>query len=270
MWAGGYQLTMETLRTVGPFAGPWLADVANVEGWRQVADLGLAFLLSAIIGFERELRLKSAGLRTYTLVGLGAALFMLISKYGFSDVLESNRVVLDPSRVAAQIVSGVGFLGAGIIFVRRDSVHGLTTAAGIWMTAAVGAAAGAGLPVLAAVTTVTYLVVTVVFQKVTDRLPGSKETVSVIRVRYPDGRGILRRLIALATERNFAIERIESKRPGPTTGEGGVTDPGAPKGTVEVTMKLRGQTPADDLAATFSHVNEVVSVTADDATDTTD
>ena len=84
-------------------------------------------------------------MRTYTLVGVGSALFMLISKYGFFDVLVPNEVVLDPSRVAAQIVSGIGFLGAGLIFVRRDSVRGLTTAAGVWLTAAVGAAAGASL-----------------------------------------------------------------------------------------------------------------------------
>jgi len=90
----------------------------NGEGWRQAAELGLALALSAVIGLEREVRQKNAGLRTHTLVGVGAALFMLISKYGFTDVLEPRLVVLDPSRVAAQIVTGVGFLGAGIIFVR--------------------------------------------------------------------------------------------------------------------------------------------------------
>src|SRR6202453_4995774 len=125
----------------------------NGEGWRQAAELGLALVLSAAIGLEREVRQKNAGLRTHTLVGVGAALFMLISKYGFTDVLEPGLVVLDPSRMAAQIVSGVGFLGAGLIFVRRDSVRGLTTAAGIWVTAAVGCAAGAGLLVLAAFVT---------------------------------------------------------------------------------------------------------------------
>jgi len=107
----------------------------NGEGWRQFAELGLALLLSALIGLEREIRQKNAGLRTHTLVGLGAALFVLISKYGFTDVLEPGRIVLDPSRMAAQIVTGVGFLGAGLIFVRRDSVRGLTTAAAVWITA---------------------------------------------------------------------------------------------------------------------------------------
>jgi putative Mg2+ transporter-C (MgtC) family protein len=96
--------------------------------WDLLWRLGLALVLCAAIGVEREMRLKDAGLRTNTLVGLGAALFVLISKYGFDDVL-GPHVTLDPSRVAAQIVSGIGFIGAGLIFVRRDSVRGLTTAA---------------------------------------------------------------------------------------------------------------------------------------------
>src|ERR1700678_3684943 len=86
------------------------------QGWVQLAELALAFVLSASIGLERELRQKSAGLRTYTLVGFSSALIILISKYGFTDILEPNRIVLDPSRIAAQIVSGIGFIGGGVIF----------------------------------------------------------------------------------------------------------------------------------------------------------
>src|SRR6201996_1660447 len=145
----------------------------GVNEWDLIWRLGLALALSASIGLDRELRQKSAGLRTYTLVGVGSALFMLISKYGFFDVLAANEVVLDPSRVAAQIVTGVGFLGAGLIFVRRDSVRGLTTAAGIWVTAAIGSAAGAGLPVLAVLGTVVYFLVVLVFPMGTRRLPRS-------------------------------------------------------------------------------------------------
>src|SRR6185437_8911006 len=96
------------------------AAAPNTEGWTQAGELGMALLLSAVIGLEREIRQKSAGLRTHTMVGVGAALFMLVSKYGFTDVLSFGRVVLDPSRVAAQIVTGIGFIGAGLIFVRRD------------------------------------------------------------------------------------------------------------------------------------------------------
>ena len=103
------------------------------QGLKQFMELGAAFLLSALIGLERELRHKSAGLRTYTVVGTTAALFLLVSKYGFTDVLAPGLVVLDPSRVAAQIVTGIGFIGAGLIFVREDRVNGLTTAATIWL-----------------------------------------------------------------------------------------------------------------------------------------
>ena len=151
--------------------------VSGGEGWKQAGELGLALVLSAAIGLEREIRLKNAGLRTHTLVGVGAAVFMLISKYGFADVLQPGMVILDPSRVAAQIVTGVGFLGAGLIFVRRNSVRGLTTAAGVWVTAAVGSAAGAGLPILAILTTGIYLLVALAFPEVTRRLPRSATAV---------------------------------------------------------------------------------------------
>src|SRR3954462_7722458 len=120
----------------------------------EVALLSLALVLSTVVGLERELRQKSAGLRTHTLVGVGAAVFMLVSKYGFSDVVSAGTVTLDPSRVAAQVVSGIGFIGAGVIFVKRSGVRGLTTAAAIWLTAAVGLAAGAGLVALAVGATV--------------------------------------------------------------------------------------------------------------------
>src|SRR5271155_246689 len=119
------------------------------QGVKQFTELGLAFFLSAAIGLEREIRHKSAGLRTYTVVGTSAALFLLISKFGFMDVLANDRVVLDPSRVAAQIVTGIGFIGAGLIFVRGDRVNGLTTAATVWLVTAIGMACGAGLPLLA-------------------------------------------------------------------------------------------------------------------------
>ena len=181
------------------------------EGWLQIGELGLALLLSACIGLEREIRQKNAGLRTHTLVGLGAALFMLVSKYGFSDVIEAQRIVLDPSRMAAQIVSGIGFIGAGLIFVRRDSVRGLTTAASVWVTAAIGAAAGAGLPVLAAVAAGAYLViVALAFPAVTRRLPRSATAVSSLRVRYLDGRGVLRQLLQVVTSRGFVIDEVSA------------------------------------------------------------
>jgi putative Mg2+ transporter-C (MgtC) family protein len=143
------------------------------QGLKQFVELGTAFLLSAAIGFEREARHKSAGLRTYTLVGTTAALFLLISKYGFMDVLANDRVVLDPSRVAAQIVTGIGFIGAGLIFVQGDRVKGLTTAATVWLVTAVGMACGAGLPLLALAVTLAYFVVAFLFPLILRLLPVS-------------------------------------------------------------------------------------------------
>ncbi len=240
------------------------AASSNIEGWRQVSELGLALLLSAIVGLEREIRQKSAGLRTHTLVGVGAALFMLISKYGFDDVLEPGRVVVDPSRVAAQIVTGIGFLGAGIIFVRRDAVRGLTTAAAIWVTAAIGACAGAGLPILAAVATAVYMLVAVGFPQITRRLPRSSTAVSLLRVRYPDGRGILRQLLAVATARGFAIEEVSTESLGRRDGADHVGAAALASPMVEVTLHVYGRASVNDLAAELSEIDDVDAVVAGD------
>ena len=114
--------------------------------WMVIAELALATLLSAAIGLEREFNSKPAGMRTCALVGLGSALFTAVSRNGAWLLPGLTITNVDGSRVAAQIVSGIGFMGAGLIFVKRDSVRGLTTAACIWLVAAVGMAAGAGVP----------------------------------------------------------------------------------------------------------------------------
>ncbi len=115
----------------------------------------LAGLCGGVIGYERKNRGKGAGVRTHTIVALAAALMMVISKYGFTDLVDSFPGLrgADPARVAAQVVSGVGFLGAGMIYFNRHLVKGLTTAAGVWATAGVGLAMGAGLYVVAVFST---------------------------------------------------------------------------------------------------------------------
>ena len=178
----------------------------------QLAELALAFVLSASIGLEREIRQKSAGLRTYTLVGFSSALVMLVSKYGFTNILESGRVVLDPSRIAAQIVSGIGFIGGGLIFVRKDIVRGLTTAATVWLTAAVGMACGAGLPILAIAVTFGHFVVVFVFPSIERRLPKSRWAPSSLQISYQDGRGVLREVLACCTRNEFAVSRLQVER----------------------------------------------------------
>src|ERR1700744_6275054 len=111
--------------------------------------LALAAGLGSVIGVERERLQWTSGLRTHMLVCVGAALFMLVSAFGFADSLGQAHVMLDPSRVAAQVVSGIGFLGAGAILLRRDKIRGLTTAASLWTVAAIGLAVGGGLHVAA-------------------------------------------------------------------------------------------------------------------------
>ncbi|MEK4743532.1 MULTISPECIES: MgtC/SapB family protein [unclassified Bacillus (in: firmicutes)] len=113
-----------------------------------IIRIGVAGLLGAIIGIEREIRSKEAGLKTHFLVAVGSALIMVVSKYAFSDIVFKEHMVLDPSRIAAQVVSGVGFLGAGTIIIQKQAVKGLTTAAGLWATAGIGLAIGAGMYVV--------------------------------------------------------------------------------------------------------------------------
>ncbi|MGI4827020.1 MAG: MgtC/SapB family protein [Janthinobacterium lividum] len=142
---------------------------------KQLVELTAAFLLSAAIGCERESRHKSAGLRTYSIVGTTAALFLLVSKYGFDDVLRAGTIVLDPSRVAAQIVTGIGFIGAGLIFVDRNRVKGLTTAATVWLVTGIGMACGAGLLLLALAVTFFYFVIVFVFPYILRVFPDASD-----------------------------------------------------------------------------------------------
>lgn len=243
----------------------------NTEGLRQVADLTVALALSAAIGIEREIHQKSAGLRTHALVGVGAALFMLVSKYGFSDVFIPGKVMLDPSRMAAQIVSGVGFLGAGLIFVRSDAVRGLTTAAAVWVTAAVGTAAGADLPVLAALTTVMYFLIVLGFPVVTRRLPRSADGVSVIGVRYFDGRGVLRDVLRITTTRGFSVAEIAAsslaadRHRAKSRRDGTVAALPAVPPMVQVRLKVLGTGSVSELAGALSELEGVDAVIAGDA-----
>jgi len=135
-----------------------------------ILRLGVATLLGCIIGLERERRIWAAGMRTHMLVCVGSALFMLVSLFGFSDALGTPGVILDPSRVAAQVASGIGFLGAGTIIFRRDAVRGLTTAASLWVVAAIGLASGGGLYLAAVATTILTLVILAALKPLERRL----------------------------------------------------------------------------------------------------
>lgn len=135
-----------------------MTGMENTMIWDFVWRLVLAAIFGTIIGLDREYREKEAGFRTHFLVSLGSALMMIVSQYGFSEILTHDGVSLDPSRIAAQVVSGIGFIGAGTIIFNHQIVRGLTTAASLWATAGIGLTAGAGMSWLALVATILTLV----------------------------------------------------------------------------------------------------------------
>ncbi|MDQ2784314.1 MAG: MgtC/SapB family protein [Chloroflexota bacterium] len=126
--------------------------------------IGIALLCGAVLGLERERLERAAGLRTHALVAVSSSLLMIVSTYGFADVMGVSRVSFDPSRVAAQVVSGIGFLGAGVIIFRKNTVSGLTTAASVWSAAAVGLACGGGLFWAALIVTAAIIAIQIVLR----------------------------------------------------------------------------------------------------------
>ncbi|MCO5261105.1 MAG: MgtC/SapB family protein [Crocinitomicaceae bacterium] len=129
--------------------------------WNEILiRLVLASVFGALIGLERERKNWAAGLRTHMMVSVGSCLIMLVSSFGFSDILGTAHVELDPSRIAAQVVSGIGFIGAGtILFQKQGTIRGLTTAAGLWTVAAIGLATGGGMYFAAGATTIIALII---------------------------------------------------------------------------------------------------------------
>ncbi|HLJ80756.1 MAG TPA: MgtC/SapB family protein [Ktedonobacterales bacterium] len=173
--------------------------------------LVVALVLGALVGFERERGERAAGIRTLALVSLGSALIIIVSAFGFADILGTPNVVLDPSRVAAQVVSGIGFLGAGTILFRKQIVQGLTTAAAIWLVAAVGLACGAGLIWEALITTALALLVLAGLRPIERRIfPRKRSHMVRLRVESDEAVGqVMREVHAICVERGIAIDAIE-------------------------------------------------------------
>lgn len=208
----------------------------------------ITFILCSLIGLERQIRQKSAGFRTHVLVGLGSCAFTLVSAYGFSAVL-ADDVMLDPSRIAAQIVSGIGFLGAGVIFKGHNVVRGLTTAATVWVAAAVGMTAGAGMLSLAVFLTFLHLLTLFAVAPLVRKLP-DQDRHRVLRVRYADGAGVLRDLLSAATAMGFSSSVIRSRRIGVDGG----------RRSAEVDVRFHGRTPLRDLIPQFMDIEGVQRV----------
>ena len=175
----------------------------------------MASLCGCMIGYERTRRLKEAGVRTHCVVACGAALMMVVSKYGFSDIIQ-NGVYLygsdgaDASRIAAQVVSGVGFLGAGVIFRTGTSVKGLTTAAGIWATSAVGLAFGAGLYLIGWLTTIFIVAIQFLMHRL--NIGADAYTSQDISLQFHDCPQVREQLFAMLEERGALISGCSTKR----------------------------------------------------------
>src|ERR1700678_20398 len=225
----------------------WLSTETLGQTATQLGELTLALVLSSLIGLEREIRMKSAGLRTHTLVGGAAALIMLVSKYGFGNVIVPNQIVLDPSRIAAQVVSGIGFIGGGLIFVQRDIVRGLTTAATIWLTAAVGMACGAGLPVLALYVAGAHFLVMFGFARISKRIILSEECELV--VHYLARQGTVREILKLCSGRAFSVQEVVAH-----------DDEATDQERHAIHLRLRGRGDFDSLAIGMLDLRGIISV----------
>lgn len=138
-----------------------LAPISTELDW--LLRIVVAALCGGVIGYERAIQRKSAGVRTHIVVAIACALFMIVSKYGFNDILNMRDIALDPSRIAAQIVTGISFIGAGTILVRKEQISGLTTAAGVWATAAIGMAIGAGMYFMGILSTALLFLIQMLF-----------------------------------------------------------------------------------------------------------
>ena len=138
-----------------------ISPISTQLSW--ILRLVIASLCGALIGYERAIQRKSAGVRTHIVVAFSSALFMILSKYGFADLMKISGMEYDASRIAAQIVSGISFIGAGTILVKKSQISGLTTAAGVWATAAIGMAIGSGLYFLGIIATAILFIVQMIF-----------------------------------------------------------------------------------------------------------
>jgi putative Mg2+ transporter-C (MgtC) family protein len=223
-----------------------LASSVPSLGWPEVLGrLALAAALGSVLGFERELREREAGLRTHLLVSLGSALFTIVSAYGFREFLRSGSAV-DPTRIAAQIVTGIGFLGAGAIIRQGIAVRGLTTAATLWVVAAIGLAAGAGYYSAAVITTVVALVALGPLRTLGHRLIlRFRRATGLLLVQLPAGQSPSGVIDAVDPEAQ--IETIEIRQEGD-------------RRTVELTVDVPRPEQARELVSKLADVDHVLEV----------
>lgn len=222
-----------------------------IDGQLSIAECLLRIIISgicgALIGFERSRRQKDAGVRTHIIVAMGAALFMIVSKYGFADIPLLDTMKVDASRIASNVVSGVSFLGAGVIFVRGGSINGLTTAAGIWTIAAVGMAIGSGLYVIGIVSAFIILAVQIMLHH---WLPASENTMThEIKITLEDTDGALKSLMKYMNEKYINVIETSVHR----KSEGVIK--------IVLTVRIPKDTDVTDALNAVRKIPEIISVT---------
>lgn len=223
----------------------YLINITIPDQIEYILRILLAAVLGAMIGYERKNRLKEAGVRTHMIVCLGSALMMVISKYGFEDVIEAGRSV-DASRIAAQVVTGIGFLGAGMIFIRKQIVTGLTTAAGIWAVAGIGMSIGAGMYLVGIVAAFMVFIAQVFLYTHSDflHIPAAE----AIEIRVRESPGVLEKVREIFTSRNIDVLSIKFEK----TNQGVMS--------IDLMVKLPRSFKVDELMGMFSDLDYVISV----------
>lgn len=191
-----------------------------ISYWEVALRLGLAIVFGGAVGYERESQNLPAGFRTHILVCVGAVLIMMVSAYGFTGPLAA---MVDPSRIAASVVTGIGFLGAGTILRQRGGIRGLTTAASIWAVSAIGLAVGIGFYFGAFLATLVVLISLLVLGRL-DRVVLSSYRVKRLALRMFDRPGLLSEIAAIFNELKINIRKIEAERAAPSGMEGAAVD----------------------------------------------
>lgn len=226
-------------------------DILNAA-WRDIAESApwlirmiIAAICGVLVGFERSRRQKDAGIRTHMIVAMGAALAMLVSKYGFFDLLEFEGLRADASRIASNVITGVGFLGAGVIFVKDVSIKGLTTAAGIWATASVGLAVGAGMYTIGIGATIIMVLFQFFFHKFFQSL---ENTVNEFTVVVNDNADAVKNFRTMLADKKILIEQCKMTRNKDSTI------------TLDITIKKARTTSMDEIMLIAEQNEDVISV----------
>lgn len=231
---------------------PAFAELSPIA--QQLVALTVCFLLCTLLGVERQFHHKNAGVKTHVLVGMGSCLFTLISAYGFAP-LQSAAGATDPARIAAQIVSGIGFIGAGVIFVNNDAVRGLTTAATVWLSAAIGMACGASMFWMALYALFLHYLVVFAIGPLMNLIPSAQRNLRTV-IEYESGHGVMHRILAVASEHGYTALVTSTSHIETEEGRG-----------MRVVLKFDGPHPQRQLIKSLSAIPKVHAVDQIDRND---